>query len=436
VLREEEELALKNVKGDASSVLIPLSVADPRWKMPKDAMYALVQYYSESPDATRYTDNSGAKKCKKAGMLHSTHERIARYLRRRFQYGDRTGRELITNVHVQYSPGSIKRLLAEYIPATLFDENTLVIFPTPGYGVITSDMNTRGATVSSVPLVQNGFRWDYDFDRIDVLVRDWNGKIGLPSKIFMYVNVPHNPTGFGYSYSLWKQLLTFAEKQGIILLVDEAYIDLIYENLEDVRPPISVLSMPGWAENCIVFQSVSKGYSATGLRFGWVVGAPTIIAAIAKVMDVKDSGMFGPSIATGLECLDRPAWAEQTRDDYYVLHQMLADGLVAAGFYTRVPDAGLCQLTRAPKKATVNKPVDATGLSVLYGEAVTFTTAAECAKWMREVLRISVMHYDVEGVPYLRWAITVGPMPEYKLETEADVIFEAMRRLGNVTFEF
>ena len=53
---------------------------------------------------------------------------------------------------VQYSPGAIKRLLAEFVPTLLFEDGTDLFFPTPSYEVIKSAMNRRGATVHDVPL--------------------------------------------------------------------------------------------------------------------------------------------------------------------------------------------------------------------------------------------------------------------------------------------
>ena len=80
VLAEERELEKDNIPGDASSALLKLSVADPTWKMPRGAFQAGIEYYSDSDDATRYTDNSGIR----TWRIQDIHETIAEYLKSRY----------------------------------------------------------------------------------------------------------------------------------------------------------------------------------------------------------------------------------------------------------------------------------------------------------------------------------------------------------------
>jgi len=403
VLAEERELAKQNIANEPETGLLKLSVADPTWKMSPEAMDAAQAFYTVDPNATRYTDNRGIAACPHIGQQGDTHTELANYLRRRFTGG---GVEF-THDHVQYSPHSIKGALAEYIPKAFFTENTRLVFPAPGYGVIKDPINHCGATVQDTSLTFRDRKWDIDYTSIE--------SIGGGKELVLYLNRPHNPTGSGYTAGDWKQVLEWAETKNAVLIVDEAYIDLCY-----MPEIVSVLTVPGWERSCIVLQSVSKGWNATGLRFGWMVGHPTVIKVLRKVTDVTDSGMFGPSIAAGLECLRNPNRALETRIKYEELHRRLSDGLRCAGFSTMMPDAGLCQFTPAPR--AVN--------------GLTFEDAVSCTKWFREHLRISLMHYTVNGLPWLRWAVTISPVPECNLPTEASVIGEVVRRLNSVEFAF
>ncbi|GIX07385.1 MAG: aspartate aminotransferase [Candidatus Poribacteria bacterium] len=401
VLAEERELSRLNRPGDPASALLTLSVADPTWKMRREAMEAALRFYEECPDATRYTDNAGIRGDGSAGFVRDTHTLLAEYLNRRFP--DATVE--FTADWVQYSPGSIKRALAEYLPTLFFDTQTVLLFPTPGYPVVKSPMNRYDAEVVDVPLQRRGQRW-----RIPI-------GVSIPAGLqpVLYANLPHNPTGTGYTAKEWAELIEWARINDVILIVDEAYIDLCYS-----PEVVSILTVPGWEECAVVLQSVSKGWNATGLRFGWMIAHPTVIRAIRKVTDVKDSGLFGPSIAAGLTCLAHPEWAEETRAAYERLHRLLYEGLRKAGFETAMPDAGLCQFTPAPRSA----------------DGVVFADALECAQWFRKELRISLMHYTVEGEPWLRWAVTLKPVPECELPTEEAVLEEVVRRLQSVRFEF
>jgi len=406
VLAEERALEENNVCGDPSSALLKLSIADPTWKMSYEAMLASLAYYQNCPDATRYTDNHGAQECHQADIYYSTNTLIAGYLLERFPRGS----VFFSEECVQYSPGAIKRALAEYIPTLFFDNQSLLFFPTPGYPVIKSDMNRRNAvSVDSVMSFREG-RWGYQFGLMDSLFDNTRFR-----KFFMYVNIPHNPTGTGFRKEDWENILAWAMRQGVTLIVDEAYIDLCYD-----PDCVSVLTVQGWEECCVVLQSVSKGWNATGLRFGWMIAHPTLIKALRKVTDVKDSGLFGPSIAAGLALIQNPKLAENTRANYLGLHKNLHGGLSIAGFSSSMPDAGLCQFTPAPRSANGRQ----------------FADVYECANWFRRELRISIMPYMVGEHPWLRWAVTIKPVPMCDLPDEKAVINEVVRRLSRVEFEF
>lgn len=405
VLQEERELTIDNVAGDASSAMLAVSIADPTKKMPRGAVKAGLRYYEDYPDATRYTDNRGVVINGK-----DTQEHLAIWLNQRFGQGH----EPFTDNWVQYSPHGIKGALAEFIPTAFFEPSiTKVIFPTPGYPVIKSSMNLRGAYAIDIPLQLKNGRWIIDTDAID----EYLGKYSLSHEgLVVYVNMPHNPTGSGYTRREWKALLLWARRHNVILVVDEAYTDLRYSD-----ETCSVLEIPKWEESCVVLQSISKGWNATGMRLAWMVAHPTMIKALRAVIDVKDSGMSGMTIAMGLECLKHQEWAEETCRQYATLHEILSQGLREVGFAdAAMPEAGLCLFTRAPRSIDGN----------------TFMNAGECAQWMRTHLRISTMHAEADGQPYIRWAVTLKPVPECNLPDEQSVIEEVVRRLQTAEFVF
>ena len=405
VLEEERALIEENIPGDPNSALIALSIADPTWKMPEEAVEAGMEYFRKCPDASRYTDNTGVR-ADNGTELGDTHKEICAFLERRI----RNLPSGFSPEWVQYSPGSIKRALAEIIPTALFNKEDLLIFPAPGYPVISSSMNTYGAggiEVREVEMVPTKTREDWQIP----LEKIFPTKSG---NTYIYFNMPHNPTGSTYDKKQLTQILEWAKQNRAFLIVDEAYNNLRYDN------STSILEIPGWEECSVVLQSVSKGWSATGLRFGWIVGHPIMIKAIRKVMDVKDSGLFGPSIAAGLTCLRNYQWAEETRENYRNLHRILAQGLKKAGFEGKMPSAGLCQFTPAPRST----------------DGYEFKSLVECVQWFRKTLRVSLMHYEVGSQWYLRWAVTVKPVPECGLPDEASVIEEVVRRLQRVEFEF
>lgn len=421
VLAEERKLEKINRTGDSCSALLKLSVADPTWKMPTEAMEAGMEYYRTAWDATRYKDLAGVLKTPGTIMAANTHEMIANCLQKKFQPALASSEEL-TAEWVQYLPGSIKRALGEYLPTLFLNESIALLFPTPSYQVIASPMNRRDAALVEVPLIFDG-KWQFDLNEFE-----HEAIKHLYHELIAYINVPHNPTGTGFRSNDWQRLIEWAIEQSVILVIDEAYIDLAYSS--DI---VSALKTPGWEKCAIVLQSVSKGWNATGLRFGWAIANPTVIKALRKAMDVKDSGGFGPSIVSGVWCLLHPEVADETKDKYQVLHQTLAQGLTSAGFKANMPDAGLCQLTPAPKAVSFIRD-GCPGPSGLV--TIPFQNAADCAKWFRRELRISVMHAQAADGQWLRWAVTLQPVPECGLADESSIINEAVRRLQSVQFKF
>lgn len=400
VLERERILTGGNIAGKRSSALLGLSIADPTGKMDDGAIMALVQEYINDPSATRYTDLRG---------LPGTHERLAAHLNQEYS----SGGVAFTREWVQYSPGGIKRPLAEYIPTVFFDSNATLIFPAPSYGVIKDPKNNRGAQVIDVPMLPcPDNRWNMDWIKIDQLTKE-SSAVG--KKVYLYLNVPHNPTGMTFDHTQWVRVISWAIENNVMLIVDEAYTHVRFDN-----DSCSVLHVPNWDKCCIVLQSVSKGWNATGLRFGLIIADPLAIKAIQAAMDVKDSGLFGPSIAAGLYCIEHMDITKVTTANYRKLHERLADGLRQSGFQGFVPGAGLCQFTKAPKSA----------------DGKEFANSAELAEWLRQEKRISLMHNAVNGVPYLRWAVTIAPVPDCGLPNELAVIDEVMCRLGDIKFEF
>lgn len=105
------------------------------------------------------------------------------------------------------------------------------------------------------------------------------------------------------------------------LLVDEAYADFAETNC---------LGLVADHENVLVSRTLSKSYSLAGLRFGYLVAQPQIIAELAKVKDSYNCDAL--SIAGATAALDDQAWFKETRATILATRGELTGALRGLGF--------------------------------------------------------------------------------------------------------
>lgn len=104
----------------------------------------------------------------------------------------------------------------------------------------------------------------------------------------MFLNYPNNPTGAVATPAFLAELVEFARSQDIAVCYDNPYIEMVF----DGEPPRSFLATPGAKDIGIELNSLSKPFNMTGWRLGMACGNPDLIAAISKVKENTDSGVF------------------------------------------------------------------------------------------------------------------------------------------------
>ena len=117
-------------------------------------------------------------------------------------------------------------------------------------------------------------RWQLDIERLAARVRKDVTRL-------ISVTCPHNPTGTMFGRTTLDALVELAEQSGAVLLVDETYRDLTYD---DLLPMAASLS-----PRAISVASMSKAYGLPGLRVGWAVCRD---AALAETLLAAKEQMF------------------------------------------------------------------------------------------------------------------------------------------------
>jgi aminotransferase len=180
---------------------------------------------------------------------------------------------------------------------------------------------------------------------------------------------PSNPTGKVFTRAELQTILDLAEKHDAFVITDEPYEHIVYAPHRHVY----INSLPGAADRVIVCNSLSKTYSITGWRLGYVQAAPHIIAQARKVHDFLTVGAAAPLQESAIAGLELPA-------SYYA-------GLQAT--YTAKRETFLGHLRRTGLPFTEPQGAYYVLLDI---SSLGFATDTEAAEWF-------VREIGVAGVP-------------------------------------
>jgi len=129
---------------------------------------------------------------------------------------------------------------------------------------------------------------------------------------------PNSPSGTVLSPS---QVLKLAEKLPCPLVVDEAYADFADTNC---------LHLVKQSDRILVTRTLSKAYSLAGLRFGFVVAQPHLIAELGKIKDSYNCDTL--SIAGATAAIGAVDWLAETRGQILKTRAVLEQELKGLGF--------------------------------------------------------------------------------------------------------
>lgn len=148
------------------------------------------------------------------------------------------------------------------------------------------------------------------------------------------LNTPNNPTGKVFAREELQQIASLCEQWDVLAFTDEIYEHMVYDGA--VHVPL--VSLPGMRPRTVTINSLSKSYSVTGWRVGWVLAAPPLTSAIRKVHDFLTVGAPAPLQEAGVHALGLPdAYYAELRHAYRERRDFLARALAEAGFEVWLP---------------------------------------------------------------------------------------------------
>jgi aspartate/methionine/tyrosine aminotransferase len=275
-----------------------------------------------------------------------------------------------------------------------------VVIMVPNYGQTLGLAEAFGGTLKPWPLRldDSAGRWMVDLDGLRQLV--------TPRTRVIVICNPNNPTGARFGDTDLDGICQVAKTVGAWVVSDEIYRGA---ELDGVETP----SMWGRYDRVIITSGLSKAYGLPGLRIGWIVGPPDIVATTWSYHDYTTIGPGALSDFMARHALQPPVRSrilERTRRILRTNLPVIRDWLDAHAdrFSYVTPDAGAIVYVR-------------------YHDGINSTVLVDRLRIEKGVLIVPGDHFGMDG--YLR--IGFGSETRY-LRDGLDRLADLLRSLGSV----
>ncbi|MCP3677789.1 MAG: pyridoxal phosphate-dependent aminotransferase, partial [Deltaproteobacteria bacterium] len=200
----------------------------------------------------------------------------------------------------------------------LFEEGDEVILPAPYWVSYPVMIAMTGAT----PVIVQASE-----EEVFKMTPDQLRSAITPATKAVVINSPSNPTGAAYNRDELKAIADIAVARGVIIISDEIYEQLCYDDFRFV-------SVPSLSEEIkrqtIVLNGVSKTYAMTGWRIGYAAGPREIIKAMTNIQGQSTSNPASISQKAAVEALSGPQGVvSEMVKEFDKRRKVMADGLNA-----------------------------------------------------------------------------------------------------------
>ena len=206
-----------------------------------------------------------------------------------------SGMEIDPETEIVVTCGSTEAMMAAMM--SVCDPGDKVVIFSPFYENYGADTILSGAIPVYVPL--NPPEFGFDADVLENAVRQEGVKA-------LVLCNPSNPCGKVFTREEMLLIADLAIKYDIYVITDEVYEHILYRPYAHVY----MASLPGMKERTLVCNSLSKTYSVTGWRLGYVIAPKEIAERVKKVHDFLTVGAAAPLMEAAVVGL-------RFGDDYY-----------------------------------------------------------------------------------------------------------------------
>lgn len=188
------------------------------------------------------------------------------------------GRSIDPNSEIVVTCGSTEAMMAAMM--TVANPGDKVIVFSPFYENYGADAVLSGAEPIYVPLYPPEFR--FREEELEAAFRQH-------PKALILCN-PSNPTGRVFTYGELEVIAELARKYDAYVITDEVYEHIVYQPYRHVY----FASLPGMFERTLSCSSLSKTYSITGWRLGYIIAPAPVVDVAKKVHDFLTVGAAAP----------------------------------------------------------------------------------------------------------------------------------------------
>lgn len=299
VIREMTRLAMQNSA-------INLAQGFPDFACPTELKDAACKAIEE--DVNQYAITWGAK-----GFRDAIAEKTQRF------YPDWS---IDPETDITVTCGATEGMIAAML--AILDPGDEVIVFEPFYENYGPDAILSGAVPRYVTLHEPA--WSIDPDELTAAFNNRTRGIVL--------NSPHNPTGKVFSREELDLIAGLCDQWDVVCFTDDIYEHIIYSGTH-----IPMATIEGMSERTVAISALSKTYSVTGWRVGWVTASPDLTAGIRKTHDFLTVGAAAPLQEAGRAAMSLPnSYYVGLSSEYKQRRDVLCDALEATGFKTFVPD--------------------------------------------------------------------------------------------------
>ena len=233
-----------------------------------------------------------------------------------------SGMKINPNREIVVTCGSTEAMMAAMMSVVNPGEKVIVF--SPFYENYGADAILSGAEPIYVPLNPPEFTFDAD-------VLETAFKQGVKALILCN---PSNPCGKVFTEAELKTIAELAIRYDAYVITDEVYEHIIYKPNHHTY----LATLPGMRERTIICNSLSKTYSITGWRLGYVIAAPEIIERVKKVHDFLTVGAAAPLMEAAVAGLNLPySYYEELAAHYTHMKELFLGGLKRMGVHYTEP---------------------------------------------------------------------------------------------------